>query len=84
MSEINTSPLSTRNMPLESCVMQKCVFILNALDKGWSVKKRKGSYLFTKKHEGKKEILSDKYLDVFLTENFDSSILFKGKPTVSL
>ena len=63
------------NIHIESCVLQKCVFILNALEKGWSVKKRKGSYLFTKKHNGKKEILSDKYLDIFLSENLDTDIL---------
>jgi len=66
-------------IPVESCVLQKCVFILNALEKGWSVKKRKGSYLFTKKHNGKKEILSDKYLDIFLSENSDADILLQGQ-----
>ena len=34
------------------------VFLYNALDNGWSIKKKQNSYIFTKNHEGKKEILS--------------------------
>jgi hypothetical protein len=43
-------------------------FISNALDKGWSVKKRNDSYIFTKKHEGKREIYQNNYLDNFIGE----------------
>jgi len=49
--------------------LQKCLFIMNALDNGWKVKKRKGSYIFSKKHEGRKEILKEGYLESFLVEN---------------
>ena len=48
---------------------KKRIFIMNALDNGWSVKKRKGSYVFSKKHEGRREILKDGYLARFLEEN---------------
>jgi hypothetical protein len=48
---------------------QKMVFLFNALDNGWSIKKRKDSYIFTKNHEGKKEILDESYLAVFMKEN---------------
>ena len=54
--------------------LQKCLFIMNALEQGWKVKKRKGSYIFSKKHEGRKEILKDGYLETFLTENMNASI----------
>ena len=42
---------------------------MNAIENGWSVKKRRGSYIFSKKHEGKKEFLRDGYLAKFLDEN---------------
>ena len=48
---------------------QKMVFIMNALDKGWSVKKIEDSYIFTKKHEGKKEVFQSDYLDKFIESN---------------
>jgi hypothetical protein len=52
--------------------MQKCIFIMNALENGWKVKKRKGSYIFTKRHENNKKILKDGYLELFLEENMKS------------
>ena len=49
--------------------LQKMVFIHNALDKGWSVKKNNNLYIFTKKHENKKELYLDNYLKKFIIEN---------------
>jgi hypothetical protein len=49
--------------------IQKMQFIYNALEKGWNVKKNKDNYIFTKKHEGKKEIVSDNFLSRFMKEN---------------
>jgi len=46
---------------------------MNALERGWKVKKRKGSYIFSKKHEGRKEILKDGYLKHFLEENMNAT-----------
>jgi hypothetical protein len=51
----------------------KLAFIHNALEKGWSVKKNKDSYVFTKKHEGKTEMFSDSYLSTFVKDNADAS-----------
>jgi hypothetical protein len=48
---------------------------MNALENGWKVKKRNGSYIFTKRHEGRKEIFKDGYLERFLAENSNSSLL---------
>jgi len=50
---------------------QKMVFIINAIEKGWSVKKMEDSYIFTKKHEGKKEIFQNDYLEKFVETNLD-------------
>lgn len=49
----------------------KMMLIYNSLESGWTVKKRNLSYIFTKNHEGKKEIFSEDYLKRFLKENFD-------------
>ena len=56
---------------IDFITLQKMVFIYNALEKGWTVKKTKNSYIFTKNHEGKKEVFLDDYLKHFMTENFD-------------
>jgi len=42
---------------------------MNALEEGWSIKKIKDSYIFTKKHENRKEIFQENYLDKFIEEN---------------
>ena len=48
---------------------QKMIFIINAVEDGWSVKKIEDSYIFTKKHEGKKEIFQNEYLEKFIETN---------------
>ena len=45
------------------------VFLYNALDNGWSIKKKLNSYIFTKNHEGKKEIFDEGYLAIFMKDN---------------
>lgn len=48
---------------------QKMVFIMNALEKGWSIKKQQDKYIFTKKHENKREIFEENYLERFIISN---------------
>uniref|UniRef100_A0A6C0HZR7 Uncharacterized protein n=1 Tax=viral metagenome TaxID=1070528 RepID=A0A6C0HZR7_9ZZZZ len=48
---------------------QKMIFLTNALDNGWTVKKNDDSYIFTKKHENKREIFQTKYLEQFIESN---------------
>jgi hypothetical protein len=48
----------------------KMNFIDNALDDGWEVKKKEGLYIFTKNHEGRKEVFSDDFLTHFVKKNF--------------
>lgn len=52
--------------------LQKMVFIMNAMESGWTVKKKDGSYIFTKKHENKREIFQENYLETFVVGNFAS------------
>ena len=59
---------------LDRKYFQKMTFIMNAIDKGWSVRKNEGSYVFTKKHENRREVFSDDYLERFILENMDREI----------
>jgi hypothetical protein len=43
--------------------IQKHRFIMNALEKGWTVKKRGDKYILSKNHEGKKEVFKNDYLE---------------------
>ena len=47
------------------------LLLYNAIEDGWSLKKRNDAYIFTKNHEGKKEVFLDSYLTRFVKENFD-------------
>lgn len=62
----NSSDLNIDNIKL-----QKMIFIYNAIESGWKIHKQKDSYIFSKKHEGRKEIYLDNYLKQFLESNFD-------------
>ena len=58
-------------MENSNITIQKMKFIYNALENGWSIKKKKDLYIFTKNHEGKKEVLLDEYLKRFMVTNMD-------------
>jgi hypothetical protein len=60
---------------ISSNQVKKMIFIMNSLEKGWTVKKRDGNYIFTKKHENKREVFRETYLETFVQENFNPSIL---------
>lgn len=65
-------------LQLDKSQFQKMVFIMNALEKGWSIKKQNDKYIFTKKHENKKEIFEENYLEQFVVDNsIDNSFLNK-------
>ena len=59
------------NLKVDVIKFQKMVLLFNSIEQGWSVKKRDDSYVFTKSHEGKKEILEDSYLKKFMKTNLD-------------
>jgi len=59
------------DIKIDNVKFQKMLFLFNAINDGWSIKKRRDSYIFTKNHEGKKEILLDSYLLSFMKGNFD-------------
>ena len=63
--------IEDNQLEINKIKFQKMVFLYNALDNGWSIKKRKNSYIFTKNHEGKKEVFDESYLSQFMRENAD-------------
>ena len=46
-------------------------FIYNAVNDGWTITKKKNSYVFTKRHDGKKEVFTEKFLDTFVQTNLN-------------
>lgn len=58
-------------LEIDKIKFQKMIFLFNALDNGWSIKKRNESYIFTKNHEGKKEVFDETYLSIFMKDNID-------------
>ena len=63
------------NVPFDK--FQKMMFLCNALNEGWSIKKRKNSYIFKKNHEGRKEVFEETYLLDFMKKNMDLNKLLK-------
>jgi hypothetical protein len=63
--------LENENIKVDVIKFQKMLFLFNSIEEGWSVKKHSGSYMFTKSHEGKKEVLEDSYLLKFMKSNLD-------------
>ena len=60
-------------------VFQKMCFVMNALNDGWKVEKMEDEYIFTKKHEGKREILKTEYLETFIHSNLDIQKILKSR-----
>ena len=56
-------------MSIDLITFQKMNFIMNAIETGWSVKKSDGNYIFSKKHEGKREVFMSDYLEKFIDKN---------------
>ena len=58
-----------QNIKIDKPVFQKMIFLTNALEEGWSIRKSNDSYIFTKKHENKREIFQEDYLEKFVLTN---------------
>ncbi len=71
MEKENICIQASPEIVIDTIKLQKMAFIYNAVESGWSVKKRKEAYVFTKNHEGKKEIYLDTYLKSFVETNID-------------
>ena len=68
--KINLETLTDlENVKIDVIKFQKMLFLFNAIEQGWSVKKRGESFVFVKSHEGKKEVLEESYLKKFMKSN---------------
>jgi len=63
--------LENSNFKIDAIKFQKMLLLYNSIEQGWSVKKQNSSYVFSKRHEGKKEVLEDTYLLKFMKTNLD-------------
>lgn len=63
-------------MSVEHPSVKKMVFVMNALEQGWTVKKRKNKFIFKKKHHGNKEVWKEDYLDNFIETNMNPNTFF--------
>ena len=67
--EVNKQIINT--LKVDAIKLHKMAFLYNALEEGWKINKKNDVYVFTKNHEGKKEVFLDNYLKQFLEKNFD-------------
>ena len=49
----------------------KIIFIFNAIEDGWSVKKKDGKYIFSKHKSKEKRVYHDKFLEEFVNKYFN-------------
>jgi hypothetical protein len=68
--------LENENVKVDVIKFQKMLLLYNSIEQGWSIKKRNDAYVFTKNHEGKKEVLEDSYLMKFMKTNLDFNKIF--------
>ena len=68
-TDIEINILDAGQLEIDQIKFKKMVFLYNALDNGWSIKKKLNSYIFTKNHEGKKEVFDEAYLSIFMKDN---------------
>ena len=71
---INIDIPSEPNLKLDFIKIQKMSFIYNAIESGWNVKKLDDKYIFSKKHEGKKEIYLESYIHKFIESNINKIV----------
>lgn len=58
-----------QRIEMDKIKFKKMLFIQNAIENGWTVKKSGMSYIFKKKHEHKREIFQNDYIERFLAES---------------
>jgi len=51
--------------------MSKMIFIFNAIEDGWTVKKNNNSYIFSKHKSKEKQVFTEDFLNKFITKYFN-------------
>jgi len=68
--------LENNDLKIDAIKFQKMLILFNKVEDGWNAKKRGDAYVFTKAHEGKKEVLEDAYLLKFMKTSLDLNKIF--------
>ena len=58
---------------MDQKTFNKMLFIYNAVQEGWAVQNKGSKYIFTKKHEGKREVFQEDFLQQFVERGFSIS-----------
>ena len=69
--KFNSHEKNNETINIDNIKFQKMVLLYNAIEEGWTIKKRKNKYYFIKKHEEKKEFMNDNYLIKFIETSSD-------------
>jgi len=59
------------DLKIDMVQLQKMAFLFNALENGWTIKKKESCYVFSKNQNGQKEVYLDSYLKRFMVSNLD-------------
>ena len=54
---------------IDTKTLAKMSFIFNAVNDGWTIRKKKDKYVFSKPHENCKEVFENSYLDAFVKKS---------------
>lgn len=68
---MNSNEKKNETINIDNIKFQKMVLLYNAIEEGWTIKKRNNKYYFIKKHEEKKEFMDDNYLIKFMETTTD-------------
>jgi hypothetical protein len=73
--DINIILENGNKISIENIQFKKMLFIYNAVNNGWSVKKEDELYIFKKGHDRKKEFFKEDFLASFMGKNFNIETL---------
>jgi len=54
---------------IDAPTFAKMSFVYNAVNDGWTVRKRKDKYVFVRPHDNRKEVFESAYLEAFIKTN---------------
>ena len=58
---------------IDAPTFAKMSFVYNAVNDGWTVRKRKDKYVFVRPHDNRKEVFESAYLEAFIKTNMPIS-----------
>jgi hypothetical protein len=55
-------------------MLKQMIFIMNAIENGWTVKKQNDCYIFSNKLSNKREVYDSDFIEKFVCENTDMTL----------